>query len=98
MICPRTGDNVDAILNRGTGTQRTVFVTIGTRGGTDIPLRLWDDFCGWVDAWSTRSVLGLERGEMHGHLHIQGITAWGTVKAYSDEAKELFYSKVSFWL
>ncbi|CAB1101784.1 unnamed protein product [Ectocarpus sp. CCAP 1310/34] len=42
--CLATGDRVDAILDSGSGTSRTFnSLTIGTRGRTDIPLRLFDD-------------------------------------------------------
>lgn len=86
--CPRTGDKVDAIVDSDRGTQRDLSVTIGTRGGSDIPGRLYDDVAAWMDDWVVRGVVSLERGDLHGHLHIQGILTMGMLKNYGDEPKE----------
>lgn len=87
--CLATGDRVDAVLDSGSGTSRTYSVTIGTRGGTDIPLRLFDDMSAWLDEWGVRGVVSVERGELHGHLHLQCVVTLGVRKQYTDEAKEL---------
>lgn len=87
-VCSRTGDKTDAILDSGVGEQRTYSVTIGRRGGADLPVQLFDDFSGWMDGWVVRGVSSMERGDINGHLHLQAVVTLGLKKSYEDEAKE----------
>ncbi|CBN76711.1 hypothetical protein Esi_0000_0510 [Ectocarpus siliculosus] len=87
-ICPTTGDIADDIIDSGVGAPHDFSVTIGNRSGANIKESLFNEGCAWMTKRAVRGVTSMERGDMNGNLHLQGIWTLALKKDFGDSKKE----------
>ncbi|CAN0315072.1 unnamed protein product [Ectocarpus sp. 6 AP-2014] len=86
-IYPTTGDIAADIIDSGVGAPHDFSVTIGNRSGANMKESLFNEGCAWMTKRAVRGVTSMERGDMNGNLHLQGIWAL-SLKDVGDSKKE----------
>ncbi|CAM9695875.1 unnamed protein product [Ectocarpus fasciculatus] len=87
-ICPTTGDKVDDLLDSGIGAQHDFSLTISARNSRNVESDVFEDVDKYLQERMVRGLVSLERGNVHGNLHLQGILTAGLVKHFDDPRKE----------
>ncbi|CAM9717965.1 unnamed protein product, partial [Ectocarpus sp. 6 AP-2014] len=87
-ICPTTGDKVDDLLDSGIGAQHDFSLTISARNSGNVESHVFEDVEKYLQERMVRGLVSLERGNVHGNLHLQGILTAGLVKHFDDPRKE----------
>ncbi|CAN0353959.1 unnamed protein product, partial [Ectocarpus sp. 6 AP-2014] len=87
-ICPTTGDKVDDLLDSGIGAQHDFSLTISARNSGNVESHVFEDVEKYLQQRVVRGLVSLERGNVHGNLHLQGILTAGLVKHFDDSRKE----------
>ncbi|CAN0309690.1 unnamed protein product [Ectocarpus sp. 6 AP-2014] len=81
------GDIAADIIDSGVGAPHDFSVTIGNRSGANMKESLFNEGCAWMTKRAVRGVTSMERGDMNGNLHLQGIWAL-SLKDVGDSKKE----------
>ncbi|CBJ25685.1 expressed unknown protein [Ectocarpus siliculosus] len=87
-ICPTTGDKVDDLLDSGIGAQHDFSLTISARNSGNVESHGFEYVDKYLQERMVRGLVSLERGNVHGNLHLQGILTAGLVKHFDDPRKE----------
>ncbi|CAM9795679.1 unnamed protein product [Ectocarpus sp. 13 AM-2016] len=87
-ICPTTGDKVDDLLDSGIGAQHDFSLTISARNSGNVESHVFEDVDKYLQERMVRGIVSLERGNVHGNLHLQGIFTAGLVKHFDDPRTE----------
>ncbi|CAM9336459.1 unnamed protein product [Ectocarpus sp. 8 AP-2014] len=87
-FCPTTGNKVDDLLDSGIGAQHDFSLTISARNSGNVDAHVFADVEKYLQERMVRGLVSLERGNVHGNLHVQGILTAPLVKHFDDPRKE----------